>query len=334
MGFDTFIGNAKVVARIRSKLREDRFPHALIFSGPEGIGKRTCALMLAKALNCRNAQPDDFCDECPQCRKINTGIHPDVAQVSVLENASEIKVEQIREVLQTLNLQPLEGRTKVYIIDPATRINRFAANALLKSLEEPPENSLFVLLVDNLVDVTPTVRSRSQSYTFTPLSREELRHFESEDLALRWAQGSIGRLKSIDLDWIKERREAVLSFIEMAAKASPNEFAAVMSSTAALARAKEDFGDNLRMITVLLADILYLREGLPDKIVNVDLEKRLAALGEQLQTEKLISLGEFLGVMERYAKNYVNKQLLADVFALTANASVDKIAHDNAAKSR
>src|SRR5262249_430186 len=110
MRFDSFIGNSQIMGRLRSKLREDRFPHGLIFSGPEGVGKDTCGVMLAKALNCTKAQPDDFCDECSSCRKITSGVHPDVMTISVEEDATQIKIAQIRHILSLLELQPLEGR--------------------------------------------------------------------------------------------------------------------------------------------------------------------------------------------------------------------------------
>src|SRR5215467_14394387 len=114
MPFDSFIGNHRVIERLQTKLREDRFPHGLIFAGPEGIGKRTCALMVAKALNCVKAPPGEFCDDCPQCRKINAAIHPDVLRIEIEEDASEIKIAQIRDVLQTLELQPFEGKAKIF----------------------------------------------------------------------------------------------------------------------------------------------------------------------------------------------------------------------------
>src|SRR6185369_8117479 len=83
MSFDLFIGNTAVMSRLRTKLRENRFPHAVIFAGPQGVGKHTLALMITKALNCPVKGPADFCDECPQCRKINSGVHPDVLSVTV-----------------------------------------------------------------------------------------------------------------------------------------------------------------------------------------------------------------------------------------------------------
>src|SRR5215207_8661637 len=146
MRFEDFIGNLRVVDRLRTKLLEHRFPHALIFSGPEGVGKRTCALMFAKALNCSERGPEDFCDTCNQCRKINAGVHPDVIPLSLEEDAAEIKIAQVRVLLQTLGLRPSEGTHKIFIIDPADAMNDSAANALLKGLEEPPSDNHFVLI--------------------------------------------------------------------------------------------------------------------------------------------------------------------------------------------
>src|SRR3972149_7454124 len=116
MKFDAFVGNSKVVERLRGKLRENRFPHGLIFSGPAGVGKHTCAAMVAKALNCLESGPSDFCDRCSSCRKIDGGTHPDVMTVSVEEEATRIKIAQARRVLEMLDLRPLEGRNKGFII--------------------------------------------------------------------------------------------------------------------------------------------------------------------------------------------------------------------------
>jgi DNA polymerase-3 subunit delta' len=220
MRFDDFIGNRKVIDRLRMKLREGRFPHALIFTGPEGVGKRTCALMLAKALNCGQGGPDGFCDECTQCRKIDAGTHPDVMTLGLEEEASEIKIAQIRDLLQTLGLRPLEGANKVFIIDPAEAMNAASANALLKGLEEPPDNSYFILLSPNPQSLLITVRSRSQTYPFIPLSPTEMKAFSDDELALRWSRGSIGNLKTLDLAALRQRRQTALDFLETAARAT------------------------------------------------------------------------------------------------------------------
>src|SRR5215510_11089175 len=98
MRFDSFIGNQRTIERLRVKLREGRFPHGLIFSGPEGVGKHTCALMVAKALNCAESEPGDFCDACTSCRKITSGTHPDVMTIAVEDDATQIKIAQVRQV--------------------------------------------------------------------------------------------------------------------------------------------------------------------------------------------------------------------------------------------
>src|SRR5260370_42403210 len=99
MGFKAFIGNRKIIERLRRKLREGRFPHGLIFSGPEGIGKHTCALIMAKALNCTKAQPRDFCDEWSSCRKVNSDMHPDVRTLTIEDEATQITIAQARRLL-------------------------------------------------------------------------------------------------------------------------------------------------------------------------------------------------------------------------------------------
>ena len=334
MHFRDFIGNAKIVDRLRKKLREGRFPHALIFSGPDGVGKRTCALMFAKALNCLDSGPDDFCDACNHCRKIDVGVHPDVLMTGLAEDAAEIKIAQIRDLLATLSLRPLEGSHKVFIIDPADAMNPASSNALLKGLEEPPEDSHFILLSSSPQSLLLTVRSRCQSYAFTPLTLEEMRRFGGDELALRWSRGSIGTLKTLDLPALRKRREAALDFLETAAHANDEQFRDVIAVSADIARSKNEFESNMSMIAAVLEDLLYIREGLNQHIVNVDLEPRLRKLAEDFSPEQFVRAAEFLRTIEVHLNNYGNRAMLTDVLALTSNAALAKIANDNMGKSR
>ena len=220
MGFDQFIGNRKIVGRIRTKLKQERFPHGLMFAGPEGVGRRTFALMVAKALNCPLQGPEDFCGDCTHCRRIQSGTHPDVQTVTVEEEATQIKIVQIRQLLSTLEMKPLEGRNKVFIIDPANLLNQESSNALLKGLEEPPDNSFFMLMAVNVHELLLTIRSRCQIYHFAPLTLDEIRSQGiTDEFAVRWSQGSIGRARSADIAAIKAQRELVLDFIEAAVNA-------------------------------------------------------------------------------------------------------------------
>ena len=320
MNFDTFIGNRKIIERLRSKLREARFPHGLIFSGPDGVGKRTCALMIAKALNCLNAPPGDFCGQCTACRKIESGTHPDVVTVSIEDEATQIKIAQIRQLLNTLELQPLEGRNKIFIIDPADLLNAEAANALLKGLEEPPENSFFILITVNVHELLLTVRSRCQVYNFTPLTLDEIRqHGIADELTLRWSQGSIGRARSLNMAELKAERAIVLDFMGTVANAKEEHFQDLMGVSAELGRAKQEFESRLAIMAVLIADLLYIKEGAQEGLVNVDIRDQLVKLASHESTERLIKMGEFLRFIESSLKTHVNKQMLSDVLAITGN---------------
>jgi DNA polymerase III subunit delta' len=320
MQFDSFIGNQKIIERLRRKLREDRFPHGLIFSGPEGVGKHTCALMLAKALNCRNAQAGDFCDACTSCRKIDSSVHPDVQLITVEEDATQIKIAQIRQLLTMLELQPLEGRNKVFIIDPAELLNAEAANALLKGLEEPPENSFFILITVNVHEMLMTVRSRCQIYHFTPLTLDEIRrHGITDELTIRWSQGSIGRARGLDIARLKKEREIMMDFLETVVRAKEEQFHDLLGVSAEIGRAKQDYESRLAVLAVLIADVLYITEGAPQKVVNVDIRERLQKLAADVSVERILRMGDFVGFIESSLKSNVNRQMLTDVLAITGN---------------
>ncbi len=320
MTFDSFIGNRKVIERLRAKLQQDRFPHGLIFSGPEGVGKHTCALMIAKALNCTRAAAGSFCGECSSCRKIDSGTHPDVMTLSVEEEASQKKIAQVRQLLGMLDLQPFEGRNKVFIIDPADLLNAEAANALLKGLEEPPESSFFILVTVNVHELLLTVRSRCQVYNFTPLTLEEIRrHGVTDELVVRWSQGSIGRARNLDVTRLKSERELLVDFLETVVAASEEQFQDLLGVSADLGRSKQDFEGRMTILSVLMADILYLKEGLLEKVVNIDLHDRLLKFAAAVPVDRLIRMSEFLRFTEASLKHYVNRQMLADVLALMTN---------------
>lgn len=320
MRFDSFIGNQRTVERLRMKLREGRFPHSLIFSGPEGVGKHTCAIMVAKALNCVNSQLGDFCDVCSSCRKIESGAHPDLTIVSVEADATQIKIAQIRQILSVLDLKPLEGRNKVIIIDPADLLNPEAANALLKGLEEPPENTFIILITVNVHELLLTVRSRCQVYTFTPLTLDEIRQQGiTDELTVRWSQGSIGRARALDIARLRAERELVMDFLETALNAREEQFQDLLGVSAELGRAKQDFESRMNILAVLIADVLYTTEGVTDKVVNVDIRARLQQLAERTSTDRLIRMAEFLRFIESSLRSNANRQMLTDVLVVTAN---------------
>ncbi|MCX5900126.1 MAG: DNA polymerase III subunit delta', partial [Proteobacteria bacterium] len=171
MPFDEIRGHGRQVRILQAMLRSGHLPHAFLFTGIEGIGKRMVATGFVKALNCLTLS-DDFCGQCLQCRKIDKQIHPDVQVVEPEKNV--LKIEQVRALQQDIVFKPLEGKKKAVIIDQAEKMNAQAANCLLKTLEEPPEDTVLVLIAHAVSDMLPTVLSRCQQIHFSPLSDEDI----------------------------------------------------------------------------------------------------------------------------------------------------------------
>lgn len=171
------LGQERAVERLRRAWHGERLAQAYCFTGPDGVGKRTTALALAQAVECREpraGEAPDACGRCPACRKVAMGEHPDVSLVRPTDK-TVITIEQVREVAARAALKPYEGTVKVWILDPADQMQEPAANALLKTLEEPLGRSLFVLLTPAVSALLPTIRSRCQEVRFEALSEEALR---------------------------------------------------------------------------------------------------------------------------------------------------------------
>jgi DNA polymerase-3 subunit delta' len=167
MALKDVIGHEKALHILFRTIQKNRIPSAYLFAGESGIGKRFAALNLTKALNCEESAVD-ACDACPSCHKIENGIHPDI--LLILPENNKIRIDEIRSIDQFLSLKAFEGRKKVIIVDDAETMNQYAANAFLKTLEEPPEDSLIILISSNPERLPNTIRSRCQKIHFAPLS--------------------------------------------------------------------------------------------------------------------------------------------------------------------
>jgi len=153
-------------------MTQDRVPHAYLFTGPSGAGKYTTALALAAAMNCERA-PGEGCGACGPCERIAAGVHPDVQTLERQGPSQTIPIEVIRkQVIPALGLPPHEGRARLYLIEEATSLLDPAANALLKTLEEPPARTHFVLCTGSPGELLPTIRSRCQRIIFQPPAAE------------------------------------------------------------------------------------------------------------------------------------------------------------------
>src|SRR5436190_12771728 len=211
MPFRDIVGHQRTLALVGGAASRGTLPPSLIFAGPEGIGKYTAAIALAQALNCERGRdmfggdlPDaghDACGACAACRRIARGVHADVLVLAPGESGS-IKVDQVREAIDRSAYRPFEGRRRVVIVDGADALMPEAQNVLLKTLEEPPPASVFVLVTARPDVLLPTVRSRCQRLRFGPLSAQDVaavlvrdHRFAAGDAqaAAAASDGSVGR---------------------------------------------------------------------------------------------------------------------------------------------
>jgi DNA polymerase-3 subunit gamma/tau len=165
--FADVVGQGHVMATLENAIRSGRTAHAYIFSGARGVGKTTTARILAKALNCVKGPTATPCNECDSCREITAGNSMDVIEIDAASNRG---IDQIRELRDMVRYAPSGGKHKVIILDEAHMLTDEASNALLKTLEEPPDRVIFVMATTQPEDLAETIRSRSQHFHFRALS--------------------------------------------------------------------------------------------------------------------------------------------------------------------
>ncbi|MGM0507722.1 MAG: DNA polymerase III subunit gamma/tau [Fusobacteriota bacterium] len=168
--FNEIYGEDDIIRALQNSLKNDQTSHAYLFTGPRGIGKTTTARLMAKALNCETGVTDSPCNKCKNCKGIDNGNFFDLIEIDAASNRG---IDKIRELKEKVNYKPVEGRKKVYIIDEVHMLTKEAFNALLKTLEEPPEYVVFVLATTEPSKILDTIISRCQRYDFKPLSQEK-----------------------------------------------------------------------------------------------------------------------------------------------------------------
>jgi DNA polymerase-3 subunit delta' len=240
MSFSSVRDQAVATRLLRNIIQRGRVPNGLLFWGPPGVGKRLAALELAKAVNCTSGT-GDACDTCLSCRKVAHGTHADVDIIAPEGPTRTIKVEKIKAMKEMASYRPFEGKFRVNIVLDANRMREDAQNHFLKTLEEPPSNTLFILVSEYPRILLPTIRSRCQQVRFGALRPETVTelllrdHDLPEETAAAIAAVSQGQM-SRALDLVEtDKRAVVLSVVERLAKnedplALSEEFAAHLRS--------------------------------------------------------------------------------------------------------
>lgn len=169
--FESVVGQAAITDTLKNAIKRGTISHAFLFAGPRGTGKTSCAKIFAKALNCLNLQDGEPCNECENCQTADNGSMPDIMEIDAASNNG---VDEIREIRDKVKYAPTQGKYKVYIIDEVHMLSIGAFNALLKTLEEPPEHVVFILATTELQKVPATIISRTQRYSFKRISQSDL----------------------------------------------------------------------------------------------------------------------------------------------------------------
>ena len=345
MAFDSFIGNPKAVATVREMVRGGRLPGGLLFSGPDGVGKKTLALMLAKALVCERSD-GDFCDACPRCHKAEemfTAAKEDLARRREIKEAARrveglvyfdfqiiepitrfILSEQIRHMRNEAYTRPFEFPRRIFIIDEAQTVHWQAVDLLLKVLEEPPPTTSFVLVCSNPYALRPTIRSRCLQVPFQPVDEPIILELLAKQkglnrtqlvIAARVASGSVSKAMAFDLPAYEQRRQPWLDFLEAVARQAPSSSRAensrpLLDAAKALAEKHDDFEATLDIGYSLLRDLLHTLVGGPEtEVMNVDVLPRLKGWAAGLGLQGIETLKSGLDQAYRLQVRNVNQQL-------------------------
>jgi DNA polymerase III subunit delta' len=328
MPFRDVFGHRKLVALLSRSVERESLPPSLIFAGPVGVGKRLVATATAQALNCLHPRhPEtsasdhihyDACGTCAACTRIARGVHPDVLVIEPGDNGS-IKIEAIRELVDRAGYRPFEGRRRVVIIDDADAMVPHAQNALLKTLEEPPSASVFILVSARPDALLPTVQSRCPRLRFRELGPDEvaaalIRAGKSESVAratAATANGSIGwALEASADDQVEARDVAVRVLAQLAAVNDPRRRVEsakdlLVKTGAGGASDREQLAVHLRAMGSLLRDVALIKAGADRRaLANSDVEPllgRLSAFEGERGVRAFAAIDQALAALERNA---------------------------------
>ena len=324
MALKEIIGQNRAVNMLQGILKRDRLAGAYLFCGESGIGKRTTAMNFAKAVNClkdrnelcvtghelkdkntshitHHELPFDACEVCDSCLKINAGTHPDVVTIAPEERI--IKIEEIRALEEALSFRPFEGKKKIIIVDDADSMNSSAANAFLKTLEEPPEDSLIILITSRPDRLPATIRSRCSKilfHTHSLISSREIlkKKMDGDDaaLALRLSLGRPGIALSSD---VKEDRDWFIDLLKAMTLAEKDSWAS-----------REEMDKWFDLALMFIRDLAVHRiTGNAAHVINADLADTLGKIGKSLDVQGIIDLYKELSFIKTMLLFNLNKSL-------------------------
>jgi DNA polymerase-3 subunit gamma/tau len=252
--FDTVVGQVHITTTLKNAIRQKQLAHAFLFCGPRGVGKTTCARILAKTINCENLRSDgEACDVCTSCRTFNEGTSLNIHE---LDAASNNSVDDIRSLVEQVRFAPQAGKYKVYIVDEVHMLSSSAFNAFLKTLEEPPSYAIFILATTEKHKILPTILSRCQTFDFKRITlRDTVDHL-----------AEICRKEGITAE------KSALQVIAQKSEGAMRDALSIMDKIVSFTGGQLSYGNTLEHLNVL-DDDYYLR--LLDHMLNQDLSSAL-----------------------------------------------------------
>lgn len=309
MAFKDIKGHDKQIRALRQGMLHDRLAGAYLFTGPEGIGKFLTALAFAASLNCQEGG-DDSCGVCPSCLKTQKNQHPDL---HLIDNgySDDIKIEDIRGLQEDINLRPYEGRYKVFVINNCHNLNPVAANAFLKTLEEPPKRSIIILITDKPALLLNTIISRCQVIRFSALACGELEEMLKRDQAIEplvlhylahLSEGRIGcALKLKGRDILNEKNRIIDALTS----------GDTLRQDSNVVKDRDDLYAALQILSGWFRDVYMLKSGMDeDTLINIDRRERLEELAAGYTFGQLDGILNTISDSLLYLEQNINVKLL------------------------
>jgi DNA polymerase-3 subunit delta' len=327
MPFRDITGHERPIAILKAALSHERLAHAYLFHGEAGIGKYLTATRLAQALYCErgsDAADPDSCGICRACQQVAARTHPDYVVIEPDRELAtpQIKIEQVRDLEQQFIYRPLMGERKICVIDDADRLTIGAANALLKTLEEPPGHGLFILVTSRPHALPITVRSRCQSLRFTTPARTQVEAAlilkrdippeEARFLAVV-TENRIGEALTLDVADLRARQRECLEIVDTATLSSVTACLTIAESFAKADRGPEVLSWLSRWIRDL---VLLLVGGDRDQILHVDQLPQLTAYAAKADVSRLLDLLKDLEQTQQQATRHLNLHMALETSLL------------------